>query len=129
MAGKKIISPDDVFAGERLRALRIERGLSQSALGERAGVTFQQVQKYEKGANRMTVGRVVHFAQILGVPVTDLLPSSRLVEGKAVHVLERMVSARAYSEIISNKNVRDQMMRLIEAIDMALGAKKKPPLS
>lgn len=45
-------------------------GMSQEKLGESLGLTFQQVQKYEKGANRIGAGRLFHVARILGVPVT-----------------------------------------------------------
>jgi len=52
---------------------RIARGMSQQQLAKGLGVTFQQVQKYERGANRIGAGRLVRIAQILEVPVTALL--------------------------------------------------------
>ncbi len=56
--------------GQKLRALRLDRGLSQSELGGMVGVTFQQLQKYEKGTNRVSAGRLARIATALDVPVT-----------------------------------------------------------
>jgi len=65
----KRIDPIDVLVGQRVRAYRLSRGMSQSALGEKVGVTFQQIQKYERGANRMGGSRLKKIATILGVNV------------------------------------------------------------
>ena len=51
--------------GERLRFFRLAKGLSQTAVGDRVGLTFQQVQKYEKGINRISVSRLLQFSEIL----------------------------------------------------------------
>eukprot|EP00752_Nemacystus_decipiens_P013101 g11590.t1 len=64
--------PTDVAVGGRVRELRIRAGLSQQALAERIGLSFQQVQKYEKGANRMGASRLIQIATVLGVPVEAL---------------------------------------------------------
>jgi transcriptional regulator with XRE-family HTH domain len=55
--------------GRRIRAQRLVRGLSQTDLGRSLGITFQQVQKYEKGANRVGAGRLTRIAEVLSVPV------------------------------------------------------------
>jgi transcriptional regulator with XRE-family HTH domain len=62
----------DAAVGRNICIRRMAKGLSQSQLGKRIGVTFQQVQKYEKGANRIGSGRLFRIAQILEVPVTAL---------------------------------------------------------
>ena len=67
---KRRATAEDVAIGQKLRALRLDGGLSQSELGQRIGVTFQQLQKYEKGANRVSAGRLMRIAAALGVPVT-----------------------------------------------------------
>ena len=67
---KRRTTPEDAAIGRTLRALRLDRGLSQSELGREAGVTFQQVQKYEKGANRVSAARLARIAVALNVPVT-----------------------------------------------------------
>jgi transcriptional regulator with XRE-family HTH domain len=58
----------DQRVGERLRSRRLKMGLSQTALGIAAGVTFQQIQKYERGTNRIGASRMIQFAEKLGVP-------------------------------------------------------------
>lgn len=60
--------PVDIYVGKRLRMRRVMLGLSQEAVGKAIGVTFQQIQKYERGANRMGSSRLYDFAQILNVP-------------------------------------------------------------
>ncbi len=62
-------NPIDVHVGSRLRMRRMMLGMSQVKLGEAFGVTFQQVQKYEKGVNRMGSSRLQQAANILGVTV------------------------------------------------------------
>jgi transcriptional regulator with XRE-family HTH domain len=67
---KRSGDPRDLEIGRRIRALRLERGLSQTELGNLLGVTFQQIQKYEKGANRVAAGRLQRVAESLDVPIT-----------------------------------------------------------
>jgi transcriptional regulator with XRE-family HTH domain len=67
----------DVEVGRLVRVQRISRGLSQTELGNQIGVTFQQVQKYESGANRISMGRLTRIGKVLGVDVTYLLGGGR----------------------------------------------------
>ncbi len=60
--------PMDVQVGRRLRAARLLAGFSQSVLGKHVDLTFQQIQKYEKGLNRIGASRLQQFAQLLNVP-------------------------------------------------------------
>src|SRR5689334_1044321 len=60
----------DVEVGRLVRVQRIARGLSQTELGDQIGVTFQQVQKYESGANRISMGRLTRISRVLGVDIT-----------------------------------------------------------
>jgi transcriptional regulator with XRE-family HTH domain len=64
--------PVDVHVGQRIRAYRISKGMSQKTLGEKSGVTFQQIQKYERGTNRVGSSRLKKVATALGVPVAVL---------------------------------------------------------
>jgi transcriptional regulator with XRE-family HTH domain len=76
-------SPDKVDreVGQRIRAQRLAANLSQTTLADNLGVTFQQVQKYEKGINRVGAGRLTKIAHALSVPVGTLLGAED--EGKA----------------------------------------------
>ena len=60
----------DIELGRRLRLRRVEQKMSQDGLAKKLGVTFQQVQKYEKGVNRIGASRLQHIATALDVPVT-----------------------------------------------------------
>jgi transcriptional regulator with XRE-family HTH domain len=73
---KKHPDPKDVEVGRRVRAFRLNKGLSQEKLGGELGITFQQVQKYEKGTNRIGAGRLQRIAEILGVPVSEFFSAS-----------------------------------------------------
>jgi transcriptional regulator with XRE-family HTH domain len=66
---KKHPNPVDAQVGSRVRLRRMLIGMSQERLGELLGLTFQQVQKYEKGVNRIGAGRLFDVARILGVPI------------------------------------------------------------
>ena len=63
----KLATEDDRIIGGRIAAIRAAQGLSQSSLGSAIGVSFQQVQKYEKGRNRIGAGRIKEIARFLGV--------------------------------------------------------------
>ena len=103
--------PVDIEVGHRIRIERLARGLSQTALANQLGVTFQQVQKYEKGSNRVSASRLYYVAQVLGVPIQfffdELRPASPPPEfGEApVAMTDLLVSsevsqlARTFSEI------------------------------
>ncbi|GAA0627142.1 helix-turn-helix transcriptional regulator [Brevundimonas kwangchunensis] len=68
------IDPVDRHVGARIRAERTQAGLTQSQLGAAVGVTFQQIQKYERGANRVSASMLVRTAKALGVSVNCLFP-------------------------------------------------------
>lgn len=63
-------NPVDIHVGQRLRLRRTLLGMSQEKLGESVGLTFQQIQKYERGANRIGASRLFMFSRILDVPVS-----------------------------------------------------------
>jgi transcriptional regulator with XRE-family HTH domain len=69
MIAKKSPDPTDKHVGSRVRMRRLMLGMSQEKLGDALGLTFQQVQKYEKGTNRIAASRLQHLAQLLQVPV------------------------------------------------------------
>jgi transcriptional regulator with XRE-family HTH domain len=67
---KKQANPIDAQVGNRVRLRRMLIGMSQEKLGDFLGLTFQQVQKYEKGVNRIGAGRLFNIARVLGVAIT-----------------------------------------------------------
>ena len=70
MANKKQPNPIDIHVGSRVRLRRMMLGMSQEKLGEQLGITFQQIQKYEKGTNRIGASRLQNIARVLSVPVS-----------------------------------------------------------
>lgn len=79
--------PVDLAVGQKIRALRKLKGLSQSHLGDAIGVAFQQIQKYERGANRVSASMLVRTCAALEVGIGDLFPpevSGRAPESDAV---------------------------------------------
>ena len=79
---KKAPNPIDRHVGSRVRMRRMMLGLSQEKLGDALGLTFQQVQKYEKGSNRIGASRLQQISLILQVPVSFFFEGAPLPPGK-----------------------------------------------
>src|SRR5208283_3719739 len=79
---KKIPNPIDRHVGSRVRMRRVMLGMSQEKLGDALGLTFQQVQKYEKGTNRIGASRLQQISQILQVPVAFFFEGAPIVPGE-----------------------------------------------
>ena len=79
---KKQPHPIDVHVGRRVKMRRMLIGMSQEKLGEQLGLTFQQVQKYEKGANRIGASRLWDLSRILDVPVRFFFEGARPETGR-----------------------------------------------
>ncbi|HYE51955.1 MAG TPA: helix-turn-helix transcriptional regulator [Azospirillaceae bacterium] len=119
-------NPIDIHVGQRLRLRRTLLGLSQETLGEAVGITFQQLQKYERGANRISASRLFNLSQVLGVPVTfffEELPPTGLEQagdGGAQEVdsmarRETLELVRAYYRI-PEPAVRRRAFELVKAL-------------
>jgi transcriptional regulator with XRE-family HTH domain len=97
----------DIKVGSKVRALRLERQMSQEKLGDALGLTFQQVQKYEKGTNRISAGRLQRIATILEVPVSVFFADANPPAGGAESLFDLVETGsalrllRAYSRIPS----------------------------
>ncbi len=81
---KKKPNPIDVHVGSRIRLRRNMLGLSQEKLGESLGITFQQIQKYEKGTNRVGASRLQAISAILNVPVSFFLKTHQVPRTRPV---------------------------------------------
>ncbi|MFC7395952.1 helix-turn-helix domain-containing protein [Chelatococcus sp. GCM10030263] len=79
---KKTPNPIDKHVGSRVRMRRMLMGMSQEKLGEALGLTFQQVQKYEKGTNRIGASRLKQISQVLGVPIGFFFDGAPVTEGE-----------------------------------------------
>jgi transcriptional regulator with XRE-family HTH domain len=109
----------EIEMGKKIRLRRVEQRLSQSDLGEKLGVSFQQVQKYEKGVNRVGASRLQQIATALDIPVTFFFDSDgKTKEVESLLFLDSAFSLRllrAYSKI-QDQAVQRHMVSLMEAI-------------
>jgi len=114
--------PTDVHIGRRVREARAAHGFSQSSLSEKLGVSFQQVQKYENGTNRISGSRLWDIATVLGLPITYFFdgltaggpPSEGLDEGHPV-LLRKTIKLAREIESIGDPTIRHHILELIRA--------------
>jgi transcriptional regulator with XRE-family HTH domain len=106
-------TPDsvDVHVGQRLRVRRSLLGLSQEKLGEAIGLTFQQIQKYEKGTNRISAGRLFQFSKILEVPI------SFFYENVGVDV-EKLMKSHGFSDNQQEEFANENLMQSRETLEL-----------
>ncbi|WP_306117298.1 MULTISPECIES: helix-turn-helix domain-containing protein [unclassified Roseitalea] len=128
---KKQPNPIDVHVGSRIRLRRTMLGMSQERLGESLGITFQQVQKYEKGTNRVGASRLQNIASILNVPVSfffedapgdsPVVSESGFEESATTYVVNFLSSSeglqlnRAFVKIADPK-VRRRVIELVKSL-------------
>jgi len=91
--------------------MRLARGMTQAELGRRIGVTFQQVQKYESGSNRIGAGRLQRIAEVFEVPLAALFDLPRLGRKDGADPLEAMRTAGAARLVQAYSRIRDAMVR------------------
>jgi transcriptional regulator with XRE-family HTH domain len=111
----------DIEVGQRVRTFRLQKGLSQEKLGDALGLTFQQIQKYEKGTNRIGAGRIQRIAEILDVPVTDFFTPRKRGGTVSSDICELLDSAaglrllQAYLRI-HDPQTREAVIHVVEKI-------------
>ena len=114
---KKSPDPIDVEVGRRIRIQRTSRGISQTDLGKKIGVTFQQVQKYEKGINRVGASRLTRIAKVLGLRVSTFFgdPEGAAEGGAATEAsrldLEYLVVPGALRLLRAYGQIRESVLR------------------
>jgi transcriptional regulator with XRE-family HTH domain len=133
-------NPVDIHVGSRVRLRRTLLGLSQEKLGDAVGLTFQQIQKYERGANRIGASRLFQLSRILDVPISfffdDLPAALKTAEGQVVWGLrerdqksiepdplarrETLELVRAYYKI-AEPRVRKRLFELTKSLANAAG--------
>ena len=101
--------PIDIHVGARIRMIRALHGLNQTELARRVGVTFQSIQKYERGTNRVSASRLQEIADVLGVPVSSFF------EGIAGTAPLPSVSSPAPVEDSTNGRVTPREIRELNA--------------
>jgi transcriptional regulator with XRE-family HTH domain len=123
----------DIEVGNRIRLHRLQKRLSQTALADELGVTFQQVQKYERGVNRVGAGRLTKIARVFGVPVSALFGAN---DAEASHnerrgeqsPLKLLTVPGALRLLRAYGQLQDGRMRrcIIELVANIVGERRKP---
>jgi transcriptional regulator with XRE-family HTH domain len=122
--------PTDKHVGSRVRMRRLMLKMSQEKLAEQLGITFQQVQKYEKGTNRISASRLQQISQILDVPVPFFFEQAPNCAGRgrmsgevpsAAYINDFLASADGLTLVkaftrINDKALRRSIVRLVEGI-------------
>jgi len=122
-------NPVDIYVGSRVRLQRLIKQMSQDKLGAALGVTFQQVQKYERGANRVSASRLWGMAEVLDVPIEFFFEGIKnkenaigLADGEEAPMVYDFINsadgaqlASAYSRITDPK-VRRQVLQLVRTL-------------
>ena len=121
----------DIHVGSRISARRAAMGLSQASLAQAVGVTFQQLQKYERGTNRVSAGRLHAIAEALAAPITFFFPASSMLEPsgaageldpelalKLAHMLGTEDGRTVVEQFstIPDEGVRQALARIVEAL-------------
>jgi transcriptional regulator with XRE-family HTH domain len=112
MSSKNNTAELEAQIGERIRSRRIRVGMSQANLGEPLGVTFQQIQKYERGANRISAGRLLKVAEVLECDVTDFFEGLQRGRTRAAAEFSKFLSTKEGIAIVEAMlRIRTQEMR------------------
>jgi transcriptional regulator with XRE-family HTH domain len=119
----------DIAVGRNVRIRRMAEGLSQAQLASRLGITFQQVQKYEVGANRIGTGRLVRIAAILDIPIAALLEGTAGADpaGSLLALIDDRRSFRLANAFaaIEDRTARLSIVNLVEQIATAVPQPKR----
>jgi transcriptional regulator with XRE-family HTH domain len=101
---KKVPEPTDVHVGARVRMRRMMLNMSQEKLGDGLGLTFQQVQKYEKGTNRIGASRLQHISNMLQVPVSFFFEGGPRLPGHSAAGMGEAPSPAYVSDFLSTSD-------------------------
>jgi transcriptional regulator with XRE-family HTH domain len=129
MRNIRSVTPVDAYVGGKVRGYRMLNGMSQEQLGKMLGVTFQQIQKYENGKNRITGSRLQQIATIFELSITDLLPP-QVLKGKRKKTIittnfDRMITMTDGIKLINsfvaikNDTLRDAIVQLARRLEDA----------
>jgi transcriptional regulator with XRE-family HTH domain len=122
----RLPNPIDVHVGSRIRLRRTIAGISQEQLADGLGLTFQQVQKYEKGTNRVSASRLQHISEVLEVPITFFFEGgpNALVEtaGSDMGDINELMSSKETIALVTAFNsiksprLRQSVLNLVRAM-------------
>ena len=117
MVKKKKPNPTDRHVGARVRMRRLMLDMTQTDLADGLGLTFQQVQKYEKGANRIGASRLQHIADILQVPISFFFDGAidtgefKAIDPKSLFVSDFLASSEGVALVKAYMKIKDAKLR------------------
>jgi transcriptional regulator with XRE-family HTH domain len=124
------MNPIDVIVGRNVRERRVAAGLSQEDLGAALGVSFQQIQKYEKGTNRISASRLVAIASVMRVPIATLFDGvaeeAKEIETRTLAEMQREHKVVDKYRLLPD-DVQKAMCTLVEAMTLALAQNMRSP--
>lgn len=131
MTSERTANAVDAWLGQRMRARRVEIAMTQERLAELLGITFQQVQKYERGVNRVAASRLYDICKILDVSLSELMEgygTERLVLGASDGRVDRFLALPEASELVTSfvavrsARVRRRVVELIRTLVVEQGS-------
>jgi transcriptional regulator with XRE-family HTH domain len=137
VVNKKAPDPTDKHVGNKVRMRRMTLGMTQEKLGDALGLTFQQVQKYEKGTNRISASQLQHIARILQVPVSFFFDGAPEIPGQAtakheapspayvsnfLATADGLALTKAFTQIKNGKLRR----RIVDLVEQVAGQDREP---
>lgn len=133
----RVSSATDKYVGMRLRIRRTQMGWSQTRLGDAIGVTFQQIQKYEKGSNRIGAGRLHQIATLFnvepgfffeGAPAPDGMPRDARAEAKTDQLTQTLTQPGALLLVEAYGRIKDAALRrrIVDLVDQVAPAEVVP---
>ncbi len=116
---KRSPMPVDAVVGQNIRTTRLAAGMTQTELGKACGISFQQIQKYENGGNRVGGSRLMQIAEALKVPPATLLPSSQKHAVTPKHRVPAILQDRVGMEVAKawEKLSREHRLAVRDLID------------
>lgn len=109
--------PFDIYVGDRVRARRTVLGISQEKLGLLVGLTFQQIQKYERGINRIACSTIFKFSKILDTPVEWFFEG---LEGEDFEIIDPMKRKTTINHIKNLNSINGNVMKAIQDLTAAI---------
>jgi transcriptional regulator with XRE-family HTH domain len=116
----------DKEVGRRIRAQRLAKNLSQTELADHLGVSFQQVQKYENGANRVVAGRLQQISDLLEVPISYFYQTQKKKAPQVSELLDFLDTSRAFRLMKAYSQIRDKKLQstLVEFVETMVRREK-----
>lgn len=123
---KRGTSQIDILVGQNIKILRSQRGMSQSALGEHLELTFQQIQKYEKGTNRVAASTLYEMARVFGVTFEAFFQGAEHIKADSTDMPPKL-SSQAYRLAIAydandNQAFKKAVSSLVQTMDKSVDA-------